>query len=123
MSSFTSVGEGGVKAALPIKKGECMDSRIKKNPRYSRFMYFDEPVIFNVYFKDRDYDLVQIHDINPIGKEYPDPIGFVGQFEWKSNTLTPLDGDSYTAQMPIYGFEEFTSDDGLKCIDILTDRW
>lgn len=98
-------------------------NRIKNNPRYSDCIYFDEPIMFDVYFKDKDYDVVHVHDINPINDVHPEPRGFVGQFEWKANTIDSLDGDSYTAQMPIYGFEEFTSDDGLKCIDILTDRW
>lgn len=98
-------------------------NRIKNNPRYSGFTYFEEPVMFDDYFKGKDYDVVQVHDINPISDIYPDPIGFVGQFKWKSNIITPLDGDSYTDEMPIYGFEEFTSDDGRKGIDILTDKW
>lgn len=98
-------------------------NRIKNNPRYSDCIYFDEPVMFDEYFRDKDYDVVQVHDINPITEKIPDPVGFVGQFSWKSNTITPLDGDSYTSKMPIYGFEEFTDDEGLDCIDILTDKW
>ena len=79
--------------------------------------------MFSEFFKDRDYDMVQIHDIRPISESIPDPIGFVGKFKWKSNTITSLDGDSYTDKMPIWGFEEYTSKDGMKCIDILTDNW
>lgn len=97
--------------------------RVKKDPRYRGFYYFKEPTIFSEYFKDYDYDIVQVHDINPITEKIPDPVGFVGVFEWKSNTITPLDGDSYTSQMPIWGWHEFTSKDGLRCIDILTDKW
>ena len=98
-------------------------NRIKNNPRYSDFTYFDEPNMFDEYFKDKDYDVVQIHDINPISDKYPDPIGFVGKFEWKSNNITPLDGDSYTSDMLIYGYQEFTSVGNKKGIDILTDKW
>ena len=98
-------------------------NRIKNNPRYSDFTYFDEPVMFDEYFKDKNYDVVQVYDISPISDKYPEPIGFAGKFEWKANTITPLDGDSYTSQMPIYGFEEFTSDKGLIGVDILTDKW
>ena len=98
-------------------------SRIKNNPRYCDFTYFENPIMFDQCFKDKDYDVVQVHDIKPISDIYPDPIGFVGQFKWESNTITSLDGDSYTSEMPIYGFEEFTSEEGWKCVDILTDKW
>ena len=98
-------------------------NRIKNNPRYSGFTYLEEPVIFDDYFKGKDYGVVQVHDINPISEIYKDPIGFAGSFEWKSNTLTPLDYDSYTPKMRIWGFNEFTNTDGEKCIDVLTDNW
>ena len=96
--------------------------RIKNNPRYSDFTYFENPIMFNEYFKDKDYDTVQIIDIRPISDIYPDPIGFVGKFEWKSNTITSLDGDSYTEHMPIYGYHEFEHD-GQACVSVLTDEW
>lgn len=97
--------------------------RIKAIPRYSDFVYLNEPVEFYRCCEDKDYDVVQIHDINPISNKHPEPIGFCGTFEWKSNILTPLDGDDYTSQMLVYAWHEFTSEDGLKCIDILTDKW
>ena len=97
--------------------------KIKANPRYSDFTYLDAPVMFDEFFKDKDYDVVQIQDINPISEIYPDPIGFAGQFEWKSNEITSLDGDSYTKDMPVHGYKEYTSNDGEKCVDILTDKW
>ena len=100
-----------------------VSNRVKHNPRYSNFTYLDNPLTFNEFFKDKDYDVVQIHDIRSISEFIPDPIGFVGKFKWKSNTITSLDEDSYTDKMPIWGFEEYTNKDGMKCIDVLTDNW
>lgn len=97
--------------------------KVKNIQRYQDFTYFEEPVMFDDYFKGKDYDVVQVHDINPISETYKDPIGFAGSFEWKSNTIKPLDYDSYTPKMPIWGFNEFKNKDGLECVDILTDRW
>ena len=98
-------------------------NRINSNPRYSGFTYLEEPVMFDDYFKGRDYEVVQVHDINPISEIYKDPIGFAGKFKWVKNVLTPLDYDSYTAHMPIYGYHTFKDREGKLCLDILTDKW
>lgn len=96
--------------------------RIKNNPRYEDYIFLDEPVWFEEYFNDKDYPIVQIHDINPISSRLPDPIGFVGRFRWKANEIISLDGDSYTSHMLIYGLDEFEYE-GQTCLNILTDRW
>ena len=97
-------------------------NRIKNHPRYNKFAFFESPVWFEEYFKDKDYSIVQLYDIRPISEHIPDPIGFVGKFKWKSNKLTPLDGDSYTEHMPIYGYHEFEHD-GQTFVSVLTDEW
>ena len=104
-------------------RGTTMDiKRIKNNPRYEDYIFFDEPAWFEEYFNDKDYPIVQIHDINPISSRLPDPIGFVGRFRWKANEVISLDGDSYTSHMLIYGLDEFEYE-GQTCLNILTDRW
>lgn len=96
---------------------------IKKHSRYSDFIFLDEKVIFNEYFKDKDYAVVQIHDINPICNNCEIPIGYCGSFKWESNDIISLDGDSYEFDMPIYGYKEFINQDNELCLDILTDQW
>jgi len=96
---------------------------IKSLNRYFDFTYLDEAVFFDEYFKDKNYSVVQVHDIRPISEYHKDPIGFVGHFKWVKNVLTPLDGDSYEAHMPIYGYHTFKDFEGTLCLDILTDKW
>lgn len=97
---------------------------IKSKERYEDFTFFDEPVMFNEFFKDSDYDVVQIHDINKLHiKGHEDEIvGFAGSFKWKDNTLFSLDGDSYTEKMKVYGYELFDYE-GEKGLDILVKEW
>lgn len=89
---------------------------IKNHPRYKRFTFFEVPVAFNEYFKDKDYNLVQVHDIS----DCTDPVGYVGDFEWKSNVLKPLDGDTYNEDMTIWGFNVFINKDIQECLDVLS---
>ena len=98
-------------------------SYIKSLNRYFDFTYLDEVVFFDEYFKDKNYSVVQVHDIRPCTEKYIEPIGFVGHFKWVKNVLTPLDGDSYEAHMPIYGYHKFKDNEGKMCLDILTDEW
>ena len=97
---------------------------IRKQDRYKGFIYFKKPVKFDEYFKNQTFDLVQLHDIDiaPCGSF----IGFCGSFSWQNNTIKPLDGDSYTPNMNIFGFREFAYDDHdeeMSGLDILTDSW
>lgn len=94
-------------------------SIIKTNPRYKNFQCFERPIAFNELFRDTDYDVVQVHDMMPLD----DPVGFVGVFKWKSNALTPLDGDTYNANMPVWGFNVFINKDMQECLDVLSDNW
>ena len=94
---------------------------LKSNRSYKDFTFFNEPVNFAEYFKDKAYDVVQIHDTTPVGGGI-DIVGFAGTFSWSGNTLNSLDGDSYTLDMPVVGFSEFTKE-GKHCLDILTPEW
>lgn len=93
--------------------------KLKVNNRYKTFTFFDKAVCFKDYFKDKDYKTVQVHDMTPCGE---DILGFSGVFSWKKNQLTSLDGDSYTSQMPVWGYHEFIHE-GEKCLDILVEEW
>lgn len=95
--------------------------RLKNNDRYKTFTFFDKPVDFSEFFRDKDYPVVQIHDMTPIAGS-TDIIGFAGVFKWIGNILTPLDGDSYTEHTMIRGYGEFEKN-GEKCLDILAEEW
>ena len=94
--------------------------KLKKSARYSGFKFLDTPVICDEYFKGRNYEIVQLHDMTPIADD--DIIGFAGVVKWENDKLSPLDGDSYTAKMPVWGFSEF-EDNGKLCLDILVEEW
>ena len=78
--------------------------------RYEGFTVFDVPVKFNEYFAGRDFEVVQLHSI----QTYHNGeciCGFCGQISWKNNILKPLDGDSYSEKMTVYGYEEFSNEE------------
>ena len=92
---------------------------LDKSGRYSEFVFLDEAKPFNELFKDEEFDCVQTHStqIFDYGDGEKDICGFNGQFAWKNNELTSLDGDSYDD----IGYEKFTNEeyDVKSGIDIL----
>ena len=88
----------------------------KNLPRYEDFIEI-KPTPFNILFKDRDFETVQLHSIEPLN-DLSDIIGFVGAISWLNNELKSLDGDSYYPEMLVYGYKE--TDEGL---DILVKDW
>lgn len=76
-----------------------------------------KPVPFNDRFKDKNYNIVQLHSIEPLN-DLSDIIGFVGSISWLNNKLEPLDGDSYYPEMLVYGYKEI---DGI--LNILVKDW
>lgn len=76
-----------------------------------------EPTPFNILFKDKNYETVQLHDLTPLN-DRSDVLGFVGSFSWNENKLTPLDGDSYYSEMLVYGYKETD-----ETLDILVKDW
>ena len=101
-----------------------LEQILKDSERYNTFILFQKPEKFCEYFKNKDYYVVQTHSTEVFkisGKK--DIVGFCGQFGWKNNMITPLDGDSYSKTMSVYGYEEFDCDEG-KGLDILVgDEW
>lgn len=88
--------------------------------RYKNFKELDPPVPFDEYFKNRNYELVQVHMVDPETKFV---IGFIGQFSWQNNKLTPLDGDCYNSGMKVLKYDYFIHE-GRICLDILVgDDW
>ena len=91
---------------------------IKKLPRYQNFTIVEDPISFNEMFKDTNIDVVQLHSVEVIADTI---VGFCGVFMWHDNTLTPLDGDSYSENVLVLGYDWFEHN-GEKCLDILVDN-
>ena len=64
---------------------------------------------FNELFRDKNYELVQVHLRNVLGDK-EDEI-FVGVFKWENNVLNSLDGDCYNPEMEVLEFEEFVNEE------------
>lgn len=97
---------------------------LETSDRYEGFTFLDKPVCFKDMFKDKDFDVVQLHStqIIDIGNGIKDIVGFCGAFKWHNNEITPLDGDDYNNNFNVLGFEEFDYEENgmqLKGIDIL----
>lgn len=105
---------------------------VKNSERYSDFTILDEPMSFKEFATDHgDIDLIQIHSTEMMNG-YDDIIGFVGQCRWVNNTLESIDGDTYTEDMTVLGYDWFypITKDGSpseysgECLDILVgDDW
>lgn len=82
---------------------------LKTSDRYEGFTFLDKPVCFKDMFKDKDFDVVQLHStqIIDIGNGVKDIVGFCGIFRWTDGKIYPLDGDIYYDDFKILGFEEF----------------
>lgn len=89
----------------------------REHRRYKEFTEMITPTPFNTLFKDKDYNIVQLHSIEPLN-DLSDIIGFVGSISWIKNRLTPLDGDSYYPEMLVYGYKETGG-----ILDILVKDW
>ena len=74
---------------------------IQDMDRYKDFTILDNPVLFKDMFANRNIDVVQLHSIQVDNDRI---CGFCGSFEWKDNKIIPHDGDSYTADMLVYGY-------------------
>lgn len=88
---------------------------VKKLNRYKNITILKKPIKFLELFKDKDIRIVQLHDMSDING---DICGFSGQFKWENNKIISLDGDTYTSDMLVYGYEitdQYT--------DILVKEW
>jgi hypothetical protein len=96
---------------------------IKNLDRYSDFILLENPVQFDILFKDRKFDVVQVHSTSLVDEN--NIVGFCGVFEWNNNTIISLDGDSYNKFMNVIGYEEFTNkEENIQTgIDILVENW
>ena len=78
---------------------------LSKSDRYSEFIILDEEKPFNEFFKDKDFDYVQLHSSQIFDEHHI--FGFAGVFNWKNNNLKSLDGDYYSDDMSLIGYNYF----------------
>ena len=89
---------------------------IQRDNRYKNFTLCDPVRNFcDMPEFDKDIKCVQLHSTQLCGR---DIVGFCGSFAYKGRKVIPLDGDSYTREMPVYGYSWFTKN-GKICLDIL----
>ena len=88
---------------------------VKQLPRYKDFTIVKEPIKFKDMFAGQNIDCVQLHSTEVV---FDTIVGFCGVFMWHDNTLTPLDGDSYSENVLVLGYDWFEHN-GEKCLDIL----
>ena len=93
---------------------------VHTSDRYHGFTIVEEPQPFYEMFAGIDIPHVQLHSVTIHGGEgFEDIVGFCGVFEWKYDAVTSLDGDSYSSDMKVLGYEWFENEDHQKCLDIL----
>lgn len=100
----------------------------ENNERYNDFIPITDPFSgptntpFSTYFKNDRYHIVQVYDLSIIPSA-DDIVGFAGQFRWENDKITSLDGDSYSPDMTIWGYEICRDDDGNTCLTVLSNDW
>lgn len=101
---------------------------IARDDRYSDFKVLDAPVVFAEAFRNKPFDTVQIHQlIQHNGESF---FTFVGVFSWNGSALAPLDGDIYTPNMRVLGYDDFSytetvcgEEEPRLGLDILVTEW
>ena len=98
---------------------------VKTDTRYEDFTILDEPKRFCEMFANQNIPCVQLHSIQTFDiecKQYL--VGFCGCFEWKNGKVIPLDGDSYTKNTMVYGYQWFRATETESYLDILVgEEW
>jgi len=90
--------------------------KIRNIDRYCSFTVLDTPQVFRSFFAGKDFDVVQLHSLYPVDDGI---VGFCGVCSWESGKLKSLDGDSYSEEMTVYGYREWSDEEASKGLDIL----
>lgn len=92
---------------------------VKSDVHYKNFILLDKPVMFCEMFANQNIPCVQLHSTQVYKVENESYIvGFCGCFKWINDEIIPFDGDSYSENTMIYGYEWFTNEN-IKYLDIL----
>ncbi len=98
---------------------------INHDDRYRGFCWLHEPQKFKDFFRGNNIDVVQVHTCEPVYNDKNEIIaivGFCGIFKWHRNILTPLDGDSYSDETLVYGFN-FFGDEETRLDILVGNDW
>lgn len=99
---------------------------ITNSKRYCNFTILDDINPFNILFRNKDIEIVQVHSAEIIDYKdgEKDIVGFCGVFKWEDNKIISLDGDCYNENMEVIGYSWFRNKNNIKCLDILVgDDW
>lgn len=108
-------------------EAEELKEILKKDERYKDFTVLDKPVVFKEYFAGQDIDVVQLRAICTFDHESNNSnnteVVFSGAFSWKDSVVKSLDGDSYSSDMKVYGYEYWANEEENidKGLDILVE--
>ena len=95
--------------------------------RYKDFTFLDESIPFKELFANKNIEYVQVHSLKVIETDaYRGIIGFCGTFKWEDGFITSLDGDSYSKDMMVYGYNYFEyeeASDGIGLDILVGDDW
>ena len=93
---------------------------LAKMDKYKDFKFLHSPEKFVEFFKGKTFDLCQIYDLTALPDG--DICGFAGVFSFDGDKITSLDGDYYSQEMEIWGYEEFEKD-GEHVLSVLSENW
>lgn len=100
---------------------------LKMEDKYKNFVFYEEGRSFDALFKNKHYDLAQIHRIVPVKNktdEVVDFLHFKGAFSWNSIYKNYLNNEPSPTNWKIYGSHEFETETEEKGIDILIiEEW
>ena len=95
---------------------------LDESEEYDECTILDNPMPFNEVFKNMDFDVVSVHSLQVYTcNDNDNIIGFIGNFKWKNNEITSLDGDNYSDKVLVYGYDMYTTDEGKTILTILVN--
>lgn len=95
----------------PVRKGVIVHTQRQglraclKSHDWFEGVILDHPQRFCDLFHNKDFDLVQVNCF------MLNDVHFCGSFKWENNMIVSLDGDSYSDDVFVFGYEEFTNEE------------
>ena len=95
---------------------------INMDEKYKSFMMFKKSRTFEELFKDREFDIVQVHRFIPMKNRDNDVIDFLhfkGAFTWNSVYMNYVNNEASPTKWKIYGYRESGAGTSERILDIL----
>lgn len=97
---------------------------VKSDVCYKNFILLDKPVMFCEMFANQNIPFVQLYSTQVYETENKQYIvGFCGCFEWNNDEVIPLDGDSYSKNIMVYGYEWFIIENEKYLSILVGEDW